>query len=210
MAWDEALLSFVSRIGRPVLRLYAWTQPAASFGYFQHYDAVAAATPLRPLLRRPTGGGLVPHVADWTYALAIPTVHPWYRLRAEDSYLRLHTWLQTAFRDVGVATDLAPEAKRAQPGCCFEGYERHDLLWHGRKIAGAAQRRSRSGLLIQGSIQPPVAGWDRPAFHRALLHAAQLLWGVQWAVFEPPSELQTLREELLRAKYERPEYHRRR
>jgi len=211
MAWDEALLHFVAREdSRPVLRLYGWTVPAASFGYFQRYQTVAAATPLRPLVRRPTGGGLVPHASDWTYALAIPAGHSWHRLRAEESYIRLHTWLQTAFRDVGIPTELAPEARRPRPGCCFEGHERHDLLWNGRKIAGAAQRRTRTGLLIQGSIQPPAAGWDRATFHQALLHAAQLLWGVRWKAFEPPADLIRHHGELLQTRYDQPAYHRRR
>jgi lipoate-protein ligase A len=49
-----------------VLRLYRWDRPAVSFGYFQSYDAIANLTPVRPLVRRLTGGGLVSHVADWT------------------------------------------------------------------------------------------------------------------------------------------------
>lgn len=210
MAWDEALLLSIPAVGRPVLRLYAWSQPAASFGYFQRYDQVAAATPLRPLVRRPTGGGLVPHASDWTYALVIPANQEWHRLPAEASYLRLHSWLQIAFQDLNIPTTLAPDVRRAQPGCCFEGHERHDLLWHGRKIAGAAQRRTRSGLLIQGSVQPPVAGWNRLAWQEALLTAAQTLWHVTWAPFEPSAPLRQSMQLLLLTKYGRPEYHRRR
>jgi hypothetical protein len=47
------------------------------------------------------------------------------------------------------------------PGACFAGHERFDLLWRGRKIAGAAQRRNQLGLLIQGSVQLPPAAFLR-------------------------------------------------
>lgn len=58
MAWDEALLEAVGRLGHPVLRTYGWAEPCATFGYFQRHAEVAARVPLRPLTRRPTGGEL--------------------------------------------------------------------------------------------------------------------------------------------------------
>jgi lipoyl(octanoyl) transferase len=174
MAVDEALLEAMPRWGEPVLRFYGWTEPAATFGYFQKYSAVASTTPLRPLIRRPTGGGIVPHDADWTYSLAFPPGHEWYALRAEESYRRIHEWLQGAFARHDVATELAPVAKRAAPGQCFVGHEKFDLLWHGRKIAGAAQRRNKLGLLIQGSVQPPPTNLPRAAWEQAMLHAAKV------------------------------------
>src|SRR5258706_1480850 len=82
MALDEALLEAMPRLGKPVLRFYGWTERAASFGYFQKYSEIEPLTPLRPLVRRPTGGGLVAHDADWTYSLAIPTCHEWYAVTA--------------------------------------------------------------------------------------------------------------------------------
>ena len=75
MALDEALLHSVAAIGQPFLRFYGWNEPAATFGYFQKYADIAAWSPLRPLIRRPTGGGLVPHDADWTYSVIIPPSH---------------------------------------------------------------------------------------------------------------------------------------
>src|SRR5262245_33689689 len=86
MAWDEAILEAVARLGLPVLRLCAWSEAAATFGYSQRYADVAGWTPLRPLIRRPTGGGLVPHDADWTYSLVFPPGHPWCELKATESY----------------------------------------------------------------------------------------------------------------------------
>jgi len=72
MAMDEALLEAMPRFGQPVLRFYGWSEPAATFGYFQKFAEVERLTKLRPLIRRPTGGGLVPHDADWTYSLVFP------------------------------------------------------------------------------------------------------------------------------------------
>ena len=108
MALDEALLEAVARLGKPVLRFYGWTEPAATFGYFQKYAEVERATRLRPLVRRPTGGGIVPHDADWTYSLAFPPGHEWHSLKAEESYRRVHEWIQRAFAKLNVATELAP------------------------------------------------------------------------------------------------------
>jgi lipoate-protein ligase A len=173
MALDEALLEAMPRLGQPVLRFYGWTEPAASFGYFQRFAEVERATLLRPLVRRPTGGGIVPHDADWTYSLAFPTGHEWYSLRAEDSYRRVHEWIQAAFGKLDVITELAPSSRKSGPGQCFVGHEKSDLLWHGQKIAGAAQRRTRAGLLIQGSVQPPPLGLARADWERAMCDAAE-------------------------------------
>lgn len=155
MAMDEALLETASERGRAVLRFYGWQEPAATFGYSQRYGDIERWTMLRPLVRRPTGGGLVPHDADWTYSVAIPPGHAWYQLKATESYCRIHEWIRDSFARLNVNTTLAPEAKKEVPGQCFIGAEKSDVLWHGRKIAGAAQRRTRAGLLIQGSVQPP-------------------------------------------------------
>ena len=78
MALDEVLLVSAASLAHTVLRFYSWTQPAASFGYFQRYSEVEQLTSLRPLVRRPTGGGVVPHDRDWTYSVAFAPDHPWY------------------------------------------------------------------------------------------------------------------------------------
>lgn len=49
------------------------------------------------------------------------------------------------------------------------GWEKFDVLWQGRKIAGAAQRRNKLGLLIQGSVQPPPVGLERKGWEAAMV-----------------------------------------
>ena len=209
MALDEALLEAAPQRAAPVLRFYSWSEPAATFGYFQHYADVARMTSLRPLVRRPTGGGLVPHDADWTYSLIFPPEAPWYELKAVESYRRLHAWIQAAFGRAGVTTELAPAPRQAAVGQCFIGAERFDLLWNERKIAGAAQRRTRHGLLIQGSVQPPP-GLPRADWENALCDVACAQWGVVWSPLVMDPDLSDRGHRLATEKYGRSEYQQRR
>jgi len=206
MALDEALLESVSRLGRPVLRFYGWTEPAATFGYFQKHADVERAALLRPLIRRPTGGGIVPHDADWTYSLAFPPGHEWHSLKAEASYRRVHEWIQSAFAKLNVTTALAPNAHKAAPGQCFDGCEKSDVLWNGKKIAGAAQRRNKMGLLIQGSVQPPPVSLARADWEEAMLEAGRVEFGIEWSDFEPDRTLSGRAESLARQKYSQAEF----
>ena len=210
MAWDEALLQQMPRLQTPVLRLYGWTESAATFGYFQRYEDIARLTALRPLIRRPTGGGLVPHHADWTYAAAFPPGHEWHRLRAEQSYRRIHDWLRLAFARCGVVTELAPCCRKSAPGQCFVGYEKFDLLWQGQKIAGAAQRRNQLGLLIQGSVQPPAGPLGRADWEAALRAAGTEAFGIRWQALSPDEELRGAMERLRAEKYSQDGYNRKR
>ena len=147
MALDEVLLA---RVQRPLLRVYRWVRPAVSFGYFERWEPVAAAHPEREAVRRWTGGGVVLHGEDWTYSVIVPRDHPFARERASEAYLALHSLLATA---VAGGLELTPEATEKRSRACFENPAQHDLLRDGQKVAGAAQRRTRFGMLHQGSVQ---------------------------------------------------------
>lgn len=210
MAFDEALLEFASQIGHPVLRFYAWTENAASFGYSQHFSEVSTWTPLRPLIRRPTGGGLAPHDRDWTYSLVFPPGHSWHQLRAVESYRRVHEWIRDAFANLNLPLDLSPRRDQTAPGQCFVGAERFDLLWEGKKIAGAAQRRNQSGQLIQGSVQPPEGIPSRTIWQDAMLNVAAANWDIHWTELELNLFQQCRIAELRSQKYSQPSYNERR
>jgi len=210
MALDEALLEAMPRLQKPVLRFYGWTEPAATFGYFQKFSEVAAATKLRPLIRRPTGGGIVPHDADWTYSAIFPPGHEWYLLKAEESYRRIHDWLRLAFAGLKVETELAPCCKKSLPGQCFIGHEKYDLLWRRKKIAGAAQRRNKSGLLIQGSIQPPPLTLVRGKFEKAICGIAEKNFGICRQALPPGKEILEEACRLVAQKYSQAGYNRKR
>jgi len=208
MACDEALLQAMPRFGIPVLRFYGWTEPAASFGYFQRIAEVERLTLLCPLVRRPTGGGIVPHDNDWTYSLTFPTSHDWYSFAAIESYRETHDWIRRAFMSLGVGCELAAESRRAAAGQCFLGHEKFDLLYRGQKIAGAAQRRTRDGLLIQGSVQSPLPEMERGVWETAML--SERGEPTDWRELKPDEKLTTAVEQLARKKYSQGSYNRKR
>jgi lipoate-protein ligase A len=210
MALDEALMEFAAQLGAPTLRFYGWTQPAASFGYFQHFAEIARTTTLRPLVRRPTGGGLVPHDVDWTYSLAFPPGHEWYSLSAVESYERVHEWVRDAFSKLGVTCELAPCCRKSAPGQCFVGYEKSDVLWQGRKIAGAAQRRTKTGLLIQGSVQPPPLNLAKAEWQAAMCIVALDRYCSGWEELIVQGELLARLEWLAQTRYSQAAYNEKR
>ena len=213
MALDEALLEQSSLVAGPILRLYGWTEPAATFGYSQRYRDVAEWTHLRPLIRRPTGGGLVPHAADWTYSLVFPPEHPWYSLRAEESYRRVHDWIISSFHALQVQAELSECCDKPVVGRCFVGAEKFDVLAGGKKIAGAAQKRNKLGLLVQGSIQPPTGSgkvYVRSAWEKALLEIGSREQGIEWRELKSSEELMERASELDREKYGTQDYNQRR
>ena len=144
-------------------RHYGWHRPAFTFGYSQKVEFVRAQLPRDErveLCRRPTGGGVVDHRNDWTFALVIPRGHPVYDLRAIESYRIVHRDLADALQSLGQSATLqercepAAEGAACAPGICFTRAELYDVIvpQTGMKIAGAAQKRNKHGLLFQGSI----------------------------------------------------------
>lgn len=146
MGRDEALLMASDE---PVLRVYRWARPQLTIGYFCKWADAQRVAAGRPITRRWTGGGLVEHGADWTFALMIPgRAEP-----APELYCRIHQALAEVLRQMGKRAELQAEASGLPGGACFANPVTSDLMCEGQKIAGGAQRRNRRGALHQGSLQ---------------------------------------------------------
>ena len=164
MAIDEAILESATR---PAVRFYRWERPALSFGYFGKFSDVECHSCGRDLVRRWTGGGIVFHGEDLTYSVVIPATDAGFGESSIMIYEKIHCALAGALIAQGKAAvltrrDALPRVQRDMPkhvspissrNHCFSNPVRSDVLINGRKIAGAAQRRTRRGLLQQGSIQ---------------------------------------------------------
>ena len=149
MAIDEALLKIASR---PTIRFYRWDHPATSFGYFGKFSEAEHAG--RDTVRRWTGGGVVHHGNDLTYCLVIPVADVAFGASAMEIYEKVHCALRDTLIELGQHAVVADYGTNiSDQGECFANPVRADVMLNGRKIAGAAQRRTKRGLLQQGSIQ---------------------------------------------------------
>src|SRR5262249_5069188 len=136
--------------------------------------------------------------------------HWWYELRATESYQRVHEWIRAAFAKLDLEMNLSQNGRKEALGQCFAGAERFDVLWKGRKIAGAAQRRNRLGLLIEGAVQPPSATLVRQRWERAMCDIAPGPKKIIWQQLEPDQGLVSRARQLSSQKYELQEYNQRR
>ena len=187
MALDFLLLQRYPDADRPRFRHYEWRGPAFTFGFSQKISFVRENLPMGDpveLCRRPTGGGIVDHRNDWTYTLVLPRTHALYDAAATEAYRVVHQALTEALVALGEPAELKvvcePAAKGGSepveratslpretpmPGVCFQRAERYDVVHRrsGAKIAGAAMKRNKHGLLLQGSVEKASVGavdWD--------------------------------------------------
>lgn len=146
MALDEALLR---EITKPVLRIYEWDRQALSIGYFQSHRIVPSD---REFIRRYTGGGLVDHAADFTYTVVLPRGNSVLELSTSESYRQIHEAVVKTLVHIGLDAVLAPCCDPEEKDSCFQRAVKYDVVLGTVKVAGAAQRRTREGMLQQGSV----------------------------------------------------------
>jgi len=159
MRLDEEMALACEADAIPRLRIYSWRPYTLSLGYGQNIDQIDQDELARRgfgLVRRPTGGRAVFHAEEATYAVAMPSggqgIH--------ETYARINAALRRGLELLGAES---VEFSRSQPefnrhyeldesASCFSASALSELVWHGRKLAGSAQRRYGSVLLQHGSL----------------------------------------------------------
>src|SRR6266851_982626 len=130
MALDEALLESTCS---SAIRFYRWGHAALSFGYFGRFAEVAKEEPGRELVRRWTGGGIVLHGDDLTYALVIPASDNAFAYSPAPVYSEVHSAIRDVLRQNGTRAALSETATSKISETCFANPVRADVLVHGKK-----------------------------------------------------------------------------
>jgi lipoate-protein ligase A len=203
MAADEALLETAAARGRPLLRLYGWETAAVTIGYPQPHAAAPAGW---IAIRRPTGGGVVYHDHDVTYTVVVPAGHWLTGTDRLQSYAFINRAVLAGLERLAIAGSLAREDI---PGhidrrtmVCFTTPTRYDILAGDRKLAGSAQRRTRHGILHQGSIHfGGPAPLPREEIRAAVVDGFRRAAGARFEPFTPGPELLALAARLEAERY---------
>lgn len=152
MAVDELL----SRRPEAWLRIYGWSKPTVSFGYFDRASVAASIFPADDVeyIRRWTGGGIVDHRIGHTYTVSLPAIKGVMYPPSDLLYCWIHGALTKALLQSAVVCELlssdAPDGGRA----CWASPVMSDVVNpSGTKLAGAGQRRYKGAVLHQGLIQ---------------------------------------------------------
>ncbi len=161
MLKDEALLRQLRPDSAVILHLYIISKDGITHGYFNqphlHLNIENLLRHGMQLARRPTGGGIIFHFTDFAFSLLIPGKHPVLSTQTLNNYAWINRWVAhvlTLFKNdlaypICYAQDLQ---NHSDVGFCMAQPTVYDLLIAGKKVAGAAQRRTHNGLLHQGSI----------------------------------------------------------
>ncbi len=161
MALDEAMLSELENEKRPILHLYDWVSEAVTHGHFIDPEKFLNMSGIEKrgldLAKRPTGGGIVFHNCDLAFSVLLPAHHPAFSLNPLENYAFVNKAVAWAIHEmIPHSTELlAAEPKTIQEECrsfCMAKPTKYDVMVQGKKVGGAAQRKTRHGYLHQGSI----------------------------------------------------------
>lgn len=161
MRYDQQLLESLTSGSVPILHLYDWASPSLTFGYFtqlaQHLDCKALQKQGIAAARRPTGGGIIFHLWDFAYSIVIPASHPGFSQNTITNYRTVNGVIAEALAACfGLKTCYAKPQQDSHPSdivpFCMASHTIYDILLDGKKIGGAAQRKTKQGLLHQGTV----------------------------------------------------------
>ncbi|MDE3047358.1 MAG: hypothetical protein KGI83_03305, partial [Verrucomicrobiota bacterium] len=99
MRLDEELLGSLAPAGAPILHLYDWARPSATYGYFIRPENHLNLTGTVDFARRPTGGGIVFHIWDLAFSFLMPSEHPHFSLSTLGNYQFVNRAVLAAVRD---------------------------------------------------------------------------------------------------------------
>lgn len=163
MHLDAKLLQELDSNGPAILHFYSWSNRCATYGHFVKPGDFLNLREIEKrgiqLAKRPTGGGIVFHIWDLAFSVLIPENHNHFAQRTLDNYHFINQRVLLALQDFFEEKEDLHLIKNDLPGLdascrcfCMAQPTKYDLVVGEKKIAGAAQRKRKRGLLHQGTI----------------------------------------------------------
>lgn len=211
MALDQKLLESyaVKPDQSPILHLYAWERPSLTYGYFIEPLKYLNQNGLEEMgcetARRPTGGGITLHLTDFAFSLLIPAHHYAYSVNILDNYAYVNKLIIEVLKKFtpklySLLEITAPVVGQQAQHHCLAQPTKYDIVIEGKKVGGAAQRRTKHAYLHQGTIA--LALPEETFSQKILLSSSEVIPAMQKHTypllgFNPsPKEIETARSEL--------------
>lgn len=163
MAVDEAMFTLAGdgRTAFSSLRLYGWSPPAISTGYFQNAEQARLEKKI-DVVRRLTGGGAILHDKELTFCLVTVLGNSPVPENVSSSYEVISHAVINGLKTLGIDARIRGSGNsvkssskvsvRKEAFFCFSRPSKYDIVYDGKKLAGSAQRRKNGVLLHHGSI----------------------------------------------------------
>ena len=154
----------------PTVRIYDWSEPAVSIGYFQDIREAINVQKARQdglkIVRRITGGRAVLHFGELTYAVvANSSGNPELGTNLRSTYRQISLALARGLEKLGIRAEYkrgraaGRTSRLSYHHPCFESISSYELTADGRKLVGSAQRRSQGCFLQHGSMPRDKSEW---------------------------------------------------
>ncbi|HOP29661.1 MAG TPA: lipoate--protein ligase family protein [Spirochaetota bacterium] len=142
MARDLAILEMQSlKNPVPTLRIYRWSYPSVTIGYFQKLDDSVNLEYCHKngisVTRRVTGGGTVLHHKELTYSFTLPVKKKIVPESVEDSFRYIIAPLIDSIKSLSLDAEYRPV---------------NDIIINNKKISGSAQVRKKGILQQHGTL----------------------------------------------------------
>lgn len=159
------------------LRFFQWKERTASFGYLIPFDLVKKWSDSLggfPLVKRPTGGGVVIHkTTDLSFSLLWPRSFNRLSHHPRVCYEEIHSLVKKGVENFLGSELFHLHTKQTEQSCetrelgqnkgevsmCFNEPVCNDVMLGNQKVVGGALRVTKEALLYQGHIQLPL-GFD--------------------------------------------------
>jgi lipoate-protein ligase A len=162
MATDEVLTYLCQKENRiPTLRLYTWSPPAVSLGYFQKVNSAIDIDKCKKfgidVVRRPTGGRAVLHQDELTYSICASIENfPELGSSVSQTYQQISLAFLQVLKILGIKGEwvkkVSQQKKEKISEPCFVSSSRYEINIDNKKLIGSAQRRFGKVFLQHGSI----------------------------------------------------------
>ncbi len=163
MEKDIFLLQSLEENPRSILHFYNWESLSVTYGYFTNPSRLLYTEQMKKegidLAKRPTGGGVIFHIWDLAFSLLVPRSSPFFSENTLQNYAFVHKGvfeaLSSCFPLLEGSEMIEEDFEAKSPfssSFCMAKPTKYDLVYRGKKLAGAAQRKTRFGFLHQGSL----------------------------------------------------------